>query len=314
VIDAAVHHDRRVGILGRSMIDNVRMAVDLGYLDLHDTPLLRLDEIPRQPPSHIAIVTTGSQGEPTSALSKMANQDYKGLQIMKGDTVVISATAIPGNEELVNHTIDNLFRLGANVIYEKSMDVHVSGHGSQEDQRLLLNLLKPKYFIPIHGEYRHLTLHSRLAESAGVPADNILIIEDGDVVELDEHSMQRDGTVQAGYVYIDGLGVGDVGEHVLRDRRLLSQDGVVIVSVTVDARTGQPINEPDIATRGFVYEREAGDLLSAARSFVRLTLEEHHAADAGWGYYTNLIREELSGFLYAQTHRRPIILPVVIEV
>jgi len=314
VIDTAVKYNRRVGILGRSMIDNVRMAVDLGYLDLRGTQLLRMDEISRQPPRRTAIVTTGSQGEPTSALAKMANQDYKGLQIERGDTVVISATAIPGNEELVNHTIDNLFRLGANVIYEKFMQVHVSGHGGQEDQRLLLSLLKPRFFIPIHGEYRHLKLHARLAEQTGIPAENVMIIEDGDVVELDETTMQRDGTAQAGYVYVDGLGVGDVGEHVLRDRRLLSQDGVVIVSVMVDAHSGEILNDADVITRGFVYEREAGDLLARAREFVRQTMEEHHAASAGWGFYTNLIREELSSFLYAETHRRPIILPVVMEV
>ena len=193
VIDAAVSHNRRVGILGRSMIDNVRMSLDLGYLDLHNTPLLRLDEIPKQPPSHVAIITTGSQGEPTSALTKMANQDYKGLQIIPGDTVIISATAIPGNEEMVNHTIDNLFRLGADVIYEKSMQVHVSGHGSQEDQRLLMTLLKPHFFIPIHGEYRHLTIHARLAQQVGIKPENIIIVENGDVVELDETSMRRGG-------------------------------------------------------------------------------------------------------------------------
>jgi len=314
VIDAAINHDRRVGILGRSMINNVRMSVELGYLNLRKTPLLRLEEITRQPPGRVAIMTTGSQGEPTSALSKMANQDYRGLQIIPGDTVVISATAIPGNEELVNHTIDNLFRLGANVIYERFMQVHVSGHGSQEDETLLLNLLKPRFFIPIHGEFRHLTMHSRLAQQTGIDPKNILIIENGSVVELDETSMQRNGTVPAGYVYVDGLGVGDVGEVVLRDRKLLSQDGVVIVSVMVDAQTGKPLNEPDIISRGFVYEREAGDLLSAARAHVRQTLEEHHAGSAGWGFYTNLIKEELSLFLYDQTHRRPIILPVVMEV
>ena len=314
VIDAAVSHKRRVGILGRSMIENVRMALELGYLDLRGSQLLRIDELAKQPPSRVAIMTTGSQGEPTSALTKMANRDYKGLQIIPGDTVIISATAIPGNEEMVNHTIDNLFRLGANVIYEKAMNVHVSGHGSQEDQRLLLSLLKPRFFIPMHGEYRHLTLHSRLAVQAGVNADNILIIENGNVVELDETTMKRAGNVQAGYVYVDGLGVGDVGEVVLRDRKLLSQDGVVLVSVMIDAQTGKPTSDPDLISRGFVYEREAGDLLAAAREHVRLTLEEHHAGSAGWGFYTNLVKEDLSAFLYEKTHRRPIILPVVTEV
>jgi ribonuclease J len=199
------------------------------------------------------------------------------------------------------------------VIYEKAAQVHVSGHGSREDQRLLLSLLKPRFFIPMHGEFRHLTLHSRLAQETGIPADNILIVENGDVVELDEDSMRITESVPAGYVYVDGLGVGDVGEVVLRDRKLLSQDGVVLVSVLIDAQTGKPLSEPDIMTRGFVYEREAGDLLAAARQHVRQTLEERHAAAAGWGFYTNLIKEDLSAYLYEQTHRRPIVLPVVME-
>lgn len=314
VIDAAVAHKRRVGILGRSMVENARIAVELGYLNLRGAQLLRLDEITRQPPSHVAIVATGSQGEPTSALTKMANQDYRGLQIIPGDTVIVSATAIPGNEELVNRIIDNLFRLGANVIYERSqMPVHVSGHGSQEDLRLLLNLLKPRFFMPIHGEYRHLALHARLAQASGVKPENIIIVENGNVVEVDTASIQRDGAVPAGYVFVDGLGVGDVGEVVLRDRKLLSQDGIVLVSVMLDAHSGQLLSDPDISTKGFVYEREAGDLLSAARGHVRQVLIEHETTTGGWSYYSNLIKEELSTFLYQQTRRRPIILPVVME-
>ncbi len=314
VIDAAVTHGRRVGVLGRSMVENVRMATDLGYLNLRDIHLLRLDEMHRQPPSQVAIVTTGSQGEPTSALTKMANQDYKGLQIIPGDTVIISATPIPGNEELVNHTIDNLFRLGANVIYEKTTQVHVSGHGSQEDERLMLSLIKPRYFIPIHGEYRHLTMHARLAQQTGMHPANTLIIENGDVVELDEHGAWRNGGVPAGYVFVDGLGVGDVGEVVLRDRKLLSQDGVVIVSVTVEAQSGRVLTEPDIVSRGFVYEEEARDLLAEGQDRVLRALEAHRAHTPGWGFFNNIIKQELSAFFYEQTHRRPIILPVVMEV
>lgn len=313
VIDAAVKYGRRVGIIGRSMVENVRMSTELGYLNLRDSALLRLDEINKQPDSKVVIVTTGSQGEPTSALVKMANRDYKGLQIAQGDTVVISATAIPGNEEVVNHTIDNLFRLGANVIYERMMQVHVSGHGSQEDEKLLLRLIRPRYFIPIHGEYRHLTMHARTAAMAGIDPDHILVVENGEVVEFDGERVYHGGTVPAGYVFVDGLGIGDVGDVVLRDRKLLSEDGVVIVSVAIDSQSGRPLSEPDIISRGFVYERESEELLDRTRQRVRQALEEHTSQSGSWEFYNNLIKETVSRFLYEQTHRRPMILPVVTE-
>jgi ribonuclease J len=314
VVDTALRYDRRVTVMGRSMVDNVRVAMDLGYLTIPNGTLLRPDEANRLPHRQVAVITTGSQGEPTSALTKMANKDFKLLSIEPGDTVIISATPIPGNEELINHTIDNLFRLGANVIYEKTMQVHVSGHGSQEDQKLMLSLVRPRYFIPIHGEYRHLCLHARLAEQTGVHPTNIFVVENGSVVEFSQDGAGIAGTVPAGRVFVDGLGVGDVGEVVLRDRRILSQDGVVIVSVAVDSRTGRPITEPDILTRGFVYERESEELLDMSRERVRTTLESIEPANAEWSYMNNKIKEELSRFLYEQTHRRPMIFPVVVQV
>ena len=314
IVDAALRYDRRVGIVGRSMVENVRMARDLGYLDVPEGVLLRLDELNRLPPDQVVIVTTGSQGEPTSALSRMANRDYQPLPIVPGDTVVISATPIPGNEESVNHTIDNLFRLGADVLYNAIMDVHVSGHAAQEEQKLMLNLVQPRYFVPIHGEYRHLRLHARLAEAVGVEPDNIFVLEDGQIVEFAPGMGRLAGEVPADYVFVDGLGVGDVGDVVLRDRQALSQDGVVIATVTVDKKTGRPLGEPDIISRGFVYERQSEELLALARDRLMQVLESSAQQTAEWSFLNTKIKETLGKLFYEQTHRHPMILPVVTEV
>ena len=314
IVDAALRYDRRVGIVGRSMVENVRMARDLGYLDVPEGVLLRLDELNRLPPDQVVIVTTGSQGEPTSALSRMANRDYQPLPIVPGDTVVISATPIPGNEESVNHTIDNLFRLGADVLYNDIMDVHVSGHAGQEEQKLMLNLVQPRYFVPIHGEYRHLRLHARLAEAVGVEPDNIFVLEDGQIVEFAPGMGRLAGEVPADYVFVDGLGVGDVGDVVLRDRQALSQDGVVIATVTVDKKTGRPLGEPDIISRGFVYERQSEELLALARDRLMQVLESSAQQTAEWSFLNTKIKETLGKLFYEQTHRHPMILPVVTEV
>jgi ribonuclease J len=314
VIEAAIRYDRRVAVIGRSMTENVRMSMELGYLDVPEGVLMRVDEAGRLPRDKVAIVTTGSQGEPTSALTKMANREHRQLQIEDGDTVIISATPIPGNEESVNHTIDNLFRQGADVVYDTLTNVHVSGHGAQEDQKMMLNLLRPRYFIPIHGEYRHLRLHGKTAEDLGMAPANIFILENGQVLELGLHSAKINGKVPAGYVLVDGLGVGDVGHVVLRDRKLLSQDGVVIVNVTVDKQTGRPVSEPDIISRGFIYEPDSEGLLEMAREKVSAALSEGAMHSAERGYINAKIKETLGRFLYDQTHRRPMILPVVTEV
>ena len=314
VVDVAVRYDRRVAVIGRSMTENVRMARELGYLDMPDGVLIRVEEAARLPRNRVAIITTGSQGEPTSALTRMANGESRQLRIEEGDTVVISATPIPGNEESVNHTVDNLFRHGADVVYDALTNVHVSGHGAQEDERMMLNLLRPRYFVPIHGEYRHLRLHAKTAAELGIPESDIFILENGQILELSQHSAKVSGRVPAGYVLVDGIGVGDVGQVVLRDRRLLSQDGVVIVTVTVDKQTGQLVGPPDIVSRGFIYEPDSEGLLDKARDRVSTAMEEGTRSSAERAFISAKIKETLGRLLYELTHRRPMILPVITEV
>ncbi len=310
VIDTAIKYDRQVAIVGKSMVDNVKMAMKLGYLRVPSNVLLQIDDINRLPPEKVVIACTGTQGEPTSALVRMANREHKHLRLVPGDTVIISATPIPGNEEVINHTIDHLFKQGASVYYDRLMDVHVSGHGSQEDQKLMINLVRPKFFVPIHGEYRHLVLHARLAEQLGIPRENIFIVESGQVLEFDQKSGRVDGKVPGGAVFVDGLGVGDVGNVVLRDRRLLSQDGFLIAVVTVDERTGELLGGPDIISRGFVYMRDSEELIEKAKEQVLKALKKGGRR----GTINQTIKNVLSKFLYEQTKRRPMILPVVMEV
>jgi len=310
VIEMAERHSRRVGVVGRSMVNNVKMATELGYLNVSPDMLLTIDEINRLPPRKVVMVCTGSQGEPTSALVRMASDEYRSISIRPGDTVIVSATPIPGNEELINHTLNNLFRLGADVYYDELLDVHVSGHASQEEQKLMINLLKPKFFVPIHGEYRHLVLHAQMAQQLGIPAKNIFVVESGQVLEFDGNEGWLGEEVAGGYVFVDGLGVGDVGQVVLRDRQHLSRDGFLIAVVAVDEKTGELLAEPDIISRGFVYMREAEDLIEQAKEQVVTALQKGGSPTV----VSAKIRETLSEFLYEQTRRRPMILPVVIEV
>ena len=324
IIDTAAKYERKVGIVGRSMVQNVAIAQELGYLTAPPGVLLKPDEIgqlKQLPPQQAVVITTGSQGEPTSALTRMANRDHRQIEIVPGDTVIMSAGAIPGNEELVSRTIDNLFRLGANVFWGHDTQVHVSGHASQEELKLMLSLVRPQYFVPVHGEYRHLILHARLAQSMGVPSQRIFVIEDGEVLELSEESAQVAEHVSAGYVFVDGLGVGDVGQVVLRDRQALAQDGILIVTITVDRHTGLPVAGPDIVSRGFVYVRENEELVEKARAQVELALKsspavskDGEARQVDWQYVKNKIRDVLARFVYEQTRRRPMILPLVMEV
>lgn len=310
VIETAERHNRRVGVVGRSMVNNVNMAIELGYLHVSPDMLLTIGEINRLPPRKVVMVCTGSQGEPTSALVRMASDEYRSVSIRPGDTVIVSATPIPGNEELINHTLNNLFRLGADVYYDELLDVHVSGHASQEEQKLMINLIKPKFFVPIHGDYRHLVLHAQMAQQLGIPAKNIFVIESGQVLELDRNEGWLGEEVEGGYVFVDGLGVGDVGQVVLRDRQHLSRDGFLIAVVAVDEKTGELLAEPDIISRGFVYMRESEDLIEQAKEQVMTALEK---SSSPTGVSTK-IKETLSEFLYERTRRRPMILPVVIEV
>jgi len=314
IIDTAVRYERVVALVGRSMVNNVQMAIDLGYLNIPKSTLIRAEDINKFPPERVVIICTGSQGEPTSALTRIANQDHRLVRIQPHDTVILSATPVPGNEKMVSRTINNLFRQGADVYYQAIANVHVSGHAAQEELKLMLNLLRPNFFLPIHGEYRQLILHAKLAYSLGIPDDHIVVAEDGDIVQITPESIKVVDHTTCGNVYVDGLGVGDVGQIVLRDRQVLAQDGILMVVLTVDKETGHPLAGPDIVSRGFVYMRDSEELLESARervleSFIGLN---GHASD--WSFVKDKIKHTLSEFLYDKTHRRPMILPIVMEV
>ena len=314
VIDVAAKHQRRVFIVGRSMMNTSQMALKLGYLSDPEGVLARLDELKGMPRHKIVFVTTGSQGEPTSALVRMANRDHRQLHILRGDTVVISATPVPGNEGLINRTIDNLFKQGAQVLYSKLAQVHVHGHASQEELKLLINLVKPKFFMPIHGEYRHLSLHSKLAQSVGIPQDNIFVLEDGDILELSPQAGKISGKISSGNVYVDGLSVGDIGSVILRNRRMLSRDGIVVVIITVNKQTGKLMGRPDIVSRGFVDTRESKDMLEESRDLVARILDHGGDRPAEWSLINTKVRDALNRFYYEQTKRRPMILPFMVKV
>lgn len=313
VIDGAVFTGRKVFVTGRSMIDNVAMARQLGYLDAPEGVIVGVEEMRNTPPSKLVVITTGSQGEPTSALTRMANGDHRYITISEGDTVVLSATPIPGNEQAVYRNVDNLFRLGAEVLYNRISNIHVRGHASREELKIVQGLLQPEYFVPIHGEYRHLVVHARLAESVGVPRGNAFVMTDGDVLEIDEEAAQLAGRVSASYVYVDGLGIGDVDQHILRDRAHLSTDGVVVVIVAVDKQTGRLTRPAELLSRGFVDAEEGGDVLERGKQVVARSLEgaAHYAE---FGDINARIKDSLSKFLYDETRRRPMVLTVTVEV
>ncbi len=315
VITAAEKHGRKVALSGRSMENIIAVAIELGYINLSENTLINVDAIGKYPNNEIVIITTGSQGEPMSALSRMAASEHKKVNITKGDMVIISATPIPGNEKLVSKVVNQLFKKGAEVIYEALADVHVSGHACQEELKLIHTLIKPKFFIPVHGEYRHLKQHGELAMKLGLPEKNIYLGDNGDVIEVSRDSIRKAGTVVSGQVFVDGLGVGDVGNIVLRDRKHLSQDGILTVVVTIEKESGLVIAGPDIISRGFVYVRESEDLMDQARELVRVALkecEEKHITE--WPTIKANIREVLRVYLYEKTKRRPMILPIIMEV
>ena len=313
VIDAAATFDRKVAVIGRSMEQNFRIATDLGYLTHAPGQVVAKDQIGSF--QKIVIATTGSQGEPMAGLARMANRDHRFVEIQAGDTVIVSASPIPGNEEYVARTIDNLFKAGANVYYHSVKHVHVSGHASQEELKLMLGLTRPKYFIPIHGEFRMLVQHGRLAIETGVPPENVFIIENGQPIEFyPDGSARRAAPVTAGYVLVDGLSVGDVGEVVLRDRRALASDGMFIVVVTVDKQTGQVVAKPEIVTRGFIRGNEHDPLMEGAVDRMMAAIEGQGDRTSEVGLLKSQIKDEISRYLYEQTHRRPLVFPVVVEV
>ncbi len=315
VIDVSAHFGRKIAISGRSMRSNVSIAVDLGYLKMPDEMLVEIDEIEQYPPERIVVLCTGSQGEPLSALARMASHDHKFVQIEQEDAVIISARPVPGNEKSVSRTIDQLFKKGAKVYYQSISGVHVSGHAAREELKLMINLVAPKYFIPIHGEYRHLRHHADIAQEVGVPPENVFILENGGVIEFLNGKAKRAKSVEAGAILVDGLGVGDIGDIVLRDRQLLATDGVLIVVAGINVQNGELVSGPEIISRGFVYVKEAGQLIEEARSQVEQVLARTAKEQiTDWSVLKSDVRDALSRFLYAKTKRRPMIMPIIIEV
>lgn len=314
-INTAVQFKRKVTVLGRSMVNNVQIAIELGYLNVPDGVLIEPDELGRYPDDQVLILTTGSQGEPMAGLSRMASNNHRSVSIMPGDTVIISATPIPGNEMGVSRTIDNLMKLGANVVAGRDKKIHVSGHASQEELKLMLDLIRPKYFIPVHGEYRMLKQHGDLAVQMGVEKDHVLIGDNGQIFEFSNRSGNKAGRVNAGRVFVDGLGVGDVGNIVIRDRQQLAMEGVVIVVMTLAKGTSHALAGPDIVSRGFVYVRDSEELISEAHDRVAAVLERCEAGNIReWAVIKSQVRDTLSRYLYEKTKRRPMILPIIMEV
>jgi ribonuclease J len=314
VLDAAQRHERRVAIVGRSMVNNVDMALKMGYLTAAPNLMATLKEIKTLPPEKVVIITTGSQGEPTSALVRISNGDHQDVHIMPGDTVVVSATPIPGNERVVSKTIDNLFRQGARVLYDKVALVHVHGHASQEELKLMLNLVKPQFFVPVHGQHRHLIAHAALAQTMGVPPDNTFVLEDGDVLELTPQEGKVVDRVQAGPVYVDGLRVWDMNNVVLRDRKLLARDGIVIVVLTRDKKTGHFIGTPQMVSSGFVDAEEHSEVLGDAVQAVVDSLDHGSEQLLERGLITSKVKDIVGKSLHQRTGSRPMIIPVVLEV
>jgi ribonuclease J len=297
------------------MVNVTAIASDLGYLEIPEGVLIEPEEMKRYRGDQILILTTGSQGEPMSGLSRMATNNHRSVSIIPGDTVLIAATPIPGNETSVYKTIDNLFRLGADVVYEKISGIHVSGHASQEELKLMLNLVRPKFFIPVHGEYRMLKRHGKLAEDLGVARENILLGNNGDVFEFTRDTGRIAGRVKAGRVFVDGLGVGDVGNIVIRDRQQLAKEGIIVVVLTLDKQNGALLSGPDLVSRGFVYVRDSSALMTEAQARVRAALENRNSSNISeWSAIKLQVREVLGKYLLEQTGRRPMIMPIIMEV
>ena len=316
IINSAIETNRKVAICGRSMLNVMTVAKELGYLDIPDGILIDIDEIDNYTPNRIVLITTGSQGEPMSALSRIASGEHRAVKLKPGDMVIFSSTPIPGNEKTVFNVVNKLFEKGAEVIYSDVADIHVSGHAQREELKLLHSIIKPEYFLPVHGEYRHLNEHAKLAESLGTPHDNIFIIENGDILNIGEDDITvQKNMVPAEAVLVDGYGVGDVGNIVLRDRKLLSESGLIIVVAAIDKASQMVISGPDIISRGFVYVRENEELIEEARRICEETLircEEKGVSD--WNTMKSQVRDSLGNYIYETTKRRPIILPIFLEV
>lgn len=315
IMNVAASLGRKVALVGRSLENVVSISAELGYLNVPEGIVIDINMINRYPADKLVIITTGSQGEPMSALTRMAFSDHRKVEIHPNDYVIISATPIPGNEKTVSRVVNELMKLGADVVYEKMYEVHVSGHACQEELKMIMGIVKPKYFIPVHGELKHLRKHAGLALSMGIPKENILIADNGRVAEISKKALRCTSTVPAGRVFVDGYGVGDVGSVVLRDRKHLAQDGLVIVAVCIDRESGMIVSGPDVVTRGFVYVKESEELINAAREVAVEAIEAQ--TDSGyfdWNSIKASLRDEISHLMYERTKRSPMILPVIMEV
>ena len=315
IVNAAIKYDRKIAVCGRSMINMITTAKELGYIKCPDNIFIDIDMIGSYTDDRLVIITTGSQGEPMSALTRMAAGDHRKVKITPNDLVIISATPIPGNEKFVSKVIDDLMQLGAEVVYSSLVDIHVSGHACQEEQKLILALAKPKYFIPVHGEYRQLKAHSETAQNMGILQENIIMMSNGRILEINENKAELTGTVVSGRVLVDGLGVGDVGNIVLRDRQHLSQDGLIVIVLTMDSSTGEVIAGPDVISRGFVYVRESENLMDDVKSVVRNEIkkcEERGIRD--WSTIKSATKENLRDYIFMKTKRNPMIIPIIMEV
>lgn len=315
IIDASVENNRKVAICGRSMVKMIETASELGYMNIPKNTIIDIDLINKYPDENLTIITTGSQGEPMSALTRMAAGDHKKVEITPNDLVIISASPIPGNEKFVSKVIDDLMQIGAEVIYSSLADIHVSGHGCQEEQKLMLSLIKPKYFMPVHGEYRQLIAHAETARKLGIPNENIFIMKNGRVLEVTQKEAKMTGTVPSGKVMVDGLGIGDVGNIVLKDRQHLSQDGLIIVVLAINGATGEIVSGPEIISRGFVYVRESENLMEDMKKSLKRELEKlerEHITD--WAVIKLTVKDALKDFLLKKNKRNPMVLPIILEV
>ncbi len=315
IVDMSIKYGRKVAVSGRSMVNGINIALSLGYLRIPKKTLVDINDIHKYSKDSLTIITTGSQGEPMAALSRIAASEHKKIQVSEGDTVVLSAHPIPGNEKSVAKVVNQLFERGANIVYDGESDIHVSGHAKREELKLIHRIIKPKFFMPVHGEYRHLYIHGELAQELGMPAENVVLMKNGAVLEVSRNECQINGQVPSGNVLVDGLGVGDVGNIVLRDRKHLSEDGLMVVVVNLSKQDGSMVSEPDIISRGFVYVREAEGLMDEAKDIIKQTLiRNQQKNNREWAYIKTSIKEDLKSYLFQKTKRSPMILPIIMEV
>ena len=319
VFDSAAKFNRKIIVTGRSLVNNIEIALSLGYLKIQPKIVIKSEQAKKYPDNQIVVLTTGSQGEDAAGLARMARGDHKSVKIKKGDTAIVSATPIPGNERSVAAVLSNLTRLGADVVYNKTLDIHTSGHAHQEELKLMIALVKPKFFMPIHGEHHMIVTHANLGKAMGIPESNIFSLDNGQILEINsarESKIVEDPRVTSGYVFIDGLGIGDVGEVVIRDRQVMAQDGMFVIIITLNRRDGKMVNQPDIISRGFIYMKGNDDLIREVKHEVRKLVESKgkEKLEPNWAYLRNVIRDEVGEYLYQKTERRPMVLPVVIEV